>query len=268
MRNMLSYKLLGPLEIAGDRGSTGPATPKIGTVLALLLCQPNRVVSTSTISDELWGDDPPRSASTTIQTYVYQLRKALRQLDGDQRAEVPLCTRPPGYMLSAEPGNVDVLAFEQLAREGRDLVESDGPADALEPFGRALDLWRGPAFGNVQRGPVLQAHAAHLDEQLLRVRELRIQAGFMLGRHRELVGELTLLAGTHPLNEWVHDRLIVALCHAGRRADALRAYQRLRRNLGEVGIEPSPALQEREHEVLNADLAVADLADLAFSAAR
>ena len=251
---MLTYCVLGPIEVVGEHRSAAPATPKLATVLALLLCQPNRVVSTGTIADELWGDDPPRSMSTTIQTYVYQLRKLFRGLGADDDpTSGPLLTQPHGYSLQAADDGLDMLVFEQMARQGSELIEADKPDEAFRVLGRATDAWRGPVFGNVRRGPMLHAHACRLEEQLMHVRELRIQAAFMLGRHRQMIGELTLLAGTHPLNEWVYDRLIVALCRAGRRADALRAYQRLRRNLtDELGIDPSPALQEREVEVLNA----------------
>ena len=246
------YLLLGTLEVNGDLGAVAPETPKTAAVLALLLCSANQVVSTSAIIEELWGSSAPKSATTTVQTYVYLLRKFFRA----QRftdASSPLQTHPSGYVLRAADDEMDVTSFERLTRRGRQLIDAGRPAEALEPLADALALWRGPALVSVPPSPTIQARVAHLDEAMMRARELQIQANFMLGCHREMISELALLAKLHPLNEWIHEKLIEALSRAGRRADALRTFQHLRRNLAEqLGINPSPNLHRLELDVLDA----------------
>jgi DNA-binding SARP family transcriptional activator len=246
------YLLLGPLEVGGDREPAAPETPKLASVLAHLVCRANQVVTTSAIIDDLWGASAPKSASATVQTYVYLLRKFFRA-QGFEESASPLCTHPSGYVLRVDPNDMDTTAFDRLMRAGRSLIEAGRPTEALVSIREALSLWRGPALVNVPSSPVVQARVAHLDEALMRTRELQIQANFMLGRYREMIGELARLATLHPLNEWIYERLIEALSRAGRRADALRAFQRLRSNLAEqLGVRPSPSLHRLELDVLNA----------------
>lgn len=256
---MLYYQTLGVLEIQGGEQAREPATPKVTSLLALLLCRANEIVSTAEIMDELWGEHPPRSASATTQTYVYQLRKLLHELDPGATGDGgPLETRPPGYRLRVDDAQLDIRTFEQLATAGFTLIEDGDFELAIETLRSAATFWHGPAFANVEAGLTVQAHIARLDELLLRVREQSIQALFMLGRFRETVSELSLMAKTHRLNEWVHSRLIQALFWTGRRADALAVYRDLRRNLAEeLGIDPSPDLQDLELAVLNASLPTA-----------
>jgi DNA-binding SARP family transcriptional activator len=250
---MLHYRLLGALDVRGDRRHAEPATPKMAAVLALLLCRPNEIVSTSAIIEEVWGEDAPRSAIATTQTYIYQLRKFLRDLDVAGGGDDALETRPPGYVLHVREDQVDVFGFHRLAREGRAFIEAGRPDEAIVTLLRAISMWRGPALSNVYQGRFTQAYVAQLDEALMRVRELYIEANFLVGRHRDMIGELTSLCQIHPLNEWIHSHLIKALSWAGRRADALRVYGRLRTNLAEeLGIDPSPALQRLELDVLEA----------------
>src|SRR5207249_5603424 len=115
------------------------------------------------------------------------------------------------------------------------------PDRASHLLRRALGLWRGPGLANVRRGSLLEAHAVHLEEQRMRTLELRIQADVELGRYRELIGEMRSLVAVHPLNEWFHGQLIMALSHSGRRGEALQAYQDLRRTLSnQLGVDPQP----------------------------
>lgn len=253
---MLYFQTLGLLEIRGGGRARAPATPKVTSLLALLLCRANQIVSTAEIMEELWGEHPPRSASATTQTYVYQLRKLLHDLDPDgARGGGPLETRPPGYRLRVDDEQLDIRSFEHLAATGFRLIDDGELDEAIATLRGAAKTWHGPAFANVEPGQIVQAHIARLDEMLLRVREQHIQGFFMQGRFRETISELSLMAKTYRLNEWVHGRLIQALFWTGRRADALAVYRGLRRNLAEeLGIDPSPDLQDLELAVLNASL--------------
>ncbi|HZN73223.1 MAG TPA: AfsR/SARP family transcriptional regulator [Micromonosporaceae bacterium] len=249
---MLHFQVLGPLEVLdGDRVCT-PSPPKVSRVLALLLLRANQVVSMDSLIEELWGEEPPTSAIGTAQTYIYQLRKIL-----DPRGEVSaasewLVTKAPGYLMRVSPNQLDATTFEALSWQGRQMLERGQPEQAAQLLRRALDLWRGPSLANVRRGHLLEAHAVHLEEQRMRTLELRIQADAELGRHRELIGEMRSLVASHPLNEWFHGQLIVALSRSGRRGEALQAYQDLRRVLSsQLGLDPQPELQRLHREVLS-----------------
>jgi DNA-binding SARP family transcriptional activator len=249
---MLYFRMLGTLEVQGPRSVAEPATPKISGVLALLLCRPNQIVSTSMIMEDLWGDHAPRSASATTHTYIYRLRRLLQDLDPTEcTEEFPLATRAPGYVLHVGEAQVDAFAFTRYAEEGRVLLEQGRLEEAVVALHNAIYLWRGRALTNVLCGQVVQAHVAHLHESFIRTRELHIQAMFALGRHNEMIEDLTMLATKHPLNEWIHGRLMQALSWCGRRSDALMVYRRIRTRLAEeLGIDPSPDLQQLEAAAL------------------
>jgi len=248
---MTYFKLLGVFEVTSDANgalsagrSATPRAPKVRGVLALLLLQANRVVHVETIIEELWGPNPPRSAVTIVQTYIYHLRKIFAAENLDPPGKPLLATRSPGYLLHAEPEQVDAEVFERLVQEGRDLKEKDRPRQAAAALSRALGMWTGPALADVPQGRLLQAHAVHLEE-------LRINADMAMGKHRELIAELRSLTCAHPFHEWFHGQLITVLSRSGRRSEALQAYQSLRALLSEeLGVDPSPALQQLQQHVL------------------
>lgn len=248
----MQFRIIGGLEVINGNRICTPSAPKVRAVLALLLLRANRVVATSTIFEELWGEHPPKSAATTTQTYIYQLRKVFEREGLAVSGEDLLLTHPPGYILRIDPGLLDANVFARLAAEGRELLEQGRHADAAERLRSALALWNDPVLPDVVAGPFLESHIAHLMELRMRVLELRIQADIRLGRHRELIPELRMLVSAHPLNEWFHARLIDALHRSGRRADALTAYGNLRDVLNrELGLDPAPELQRLQQDVLN-----------------
>lgn len=249
---MLRFQVLGPLEVFdGDRVCT-PTPPKVSRVLALLLLRANQVVSMDSLIEELWGEHPPLSATGTAQTYIYQLRKFLDPRGVRGEGGEWLITKAPGYLTRISPNQLDATTFEALSRQGRQMLERGHPEQAAHLLRRALELWTGPSLANVRRGNLLEAHAVHLEEQRMRTLELRIQADAELGRHRELIGEMRSLVAVHPLNEWFHGQLIVALSQSGRRGEALQAYQDLRRVLNhQLGLDPQPELQRLHQEVLS-----------------
>ncbi|QFG24769.1 AfsR/SARP family transcriptional regulator [Actinomadura sp. WMMB 499] len=245
---MVRFKVLGSLEIT-DHGRVCTLTaPKVRQVLALLLLRTGRLVQNESVVRELWGDAPPKSASTTVQTYIYQLRKALgRERSGSE----PLSTQPCGYQMRIDPAELDACLFERYVAEGRRMLDGGRAEDASQRLRQALDLWTGPPLADVTQGPLLSAHAVHLQEQRIRALELRISADVQLDRGRDLIGELRSLVTRYPLHEWFHGQLIEALTRAGRRAEALQAYHNLRIRLDtELGLEPSPELQRLHYEVL------------------
>ena len=242
------FRYLGPLAASeGERGIP-LGGPKQRLVLAHLLIRANEVVVADRLIDAIWPENPSTGARSSLHSYVSHLRKAL----GAGRIE----SHGQGYVLRAEPDDVDGLRFEALAREGHRLLADD--ADAASHAAReALALWRGPPFADLAGETSLQAEVDRLEELRVSVTEDRIEADLALGRHAQLVGELDALTSAHPLRERLWGHLMLALYRSGRQGEALEAFERARRMLAdELGIDPSPDLRRLHEQVLRQDPAL------------
>ncbi len=247
-----TFTLLGPLRMIRDGRDRAPTAPKELQLAGLLLSSPGGVVHVDSIIEELWGDRPPRSVRSTMQTHVYHLRQAVERNMLTSRGDQLIATRPPGYSLAVSPTQVDVFDFELRCRRGRVELDRGQWESAAETFRSALDLWSGPALANVACGPVLSRFVIDLEERRRNARHLRIEADIARGAHRELVGELRALTAADHLDEGLHGQLIRVLARSGRRSDAMAIYRGLRSRLvEELGIEPSAELQELHHELLS-----------------
>ncbi|WP_433512174.1 BTAD domain-containing putative transcriptional regulator [Nonomuraea sp. CA-143628] len=244
----MEFRLLGPVE-AWDGGRCLPlGGPKPRALLTVLLLAAGKVVSSDRLVDVLWGEEPPKSAHALVQTYVYGLRRTLAEGGGEPVIE----TRPPGYAALLRPGQLDVEAFEQLVADGRRHAAEGGHERAAESLRAALALWRGTALGGI--GHALRGEAARLEETRLLVLEERLDVELTLGKHAEVVGELTELVRTHPARERPRAQLMKALYRLGRQTDAMAAYHEARQALAdELGVDPGPELQELYEAVLRAD---------------
>jgi DNA-binding SARP family transcriptional activator len=236
---VLEFRILGPLEVLED-GAPIPLTgQKQRALLAVLLLRANDVVPTDRLVELLWGDEPPRTASTSLQNFVSQLRKVL----GTGILE----TRAPGYRLRIEPEQLDLSRFERLVRRAR---EAD-LAERTQLLREALRLWRGEPLADFAYESFAQNEIRRLEELRLAVIEERIATDLELEQHVELVPELEALVADHPQRERLRGQLMLALYRAGRQAEALEAYQEVRRDLVEgLGIEPSPELQRLHGAIL------------------
>ncbi|MFK4149081.1 BTAD domain-containing putative transcriptional regulator [Streptomyces sp. NPDC004065] len=248
----LRIGVLGPLEVRARDEDRTPTAPMARRALALLLLNANRLVSTSSLIEELWEADPPRLARKTVQTYVYQMRKALRcPADPHERVR----TAPGGYRIDLRPGELDLWEFDHAVVRARTALSEGDPRTAATLLREALALWRGEPFAGLETGPMLTAQIAQIAEARLSALELRITADLQLGRHRGLVGELLQVTADHPLNEEFTAHLMLATHRSGQRATALEAFTRLRRRLvDELGIEPSERLQKLQRDVLSESL--------------
>ncbi|MEU9132505.1 AfsR/SARP family transcriptional regulator [Kitasatospora sp. NPDC048540] len=253
----MQINLLGPFVAQEQETSFAPSAAKPRQILALLALQANQVVTVPTLMEEIWGDQPPRSASTTLQTYILQLRRKLGtafHAEQPQAAKEILVTRYGGYLLDVQPGEVDSSEFERLLALGRTALAAHDDLSASKLLGQALALWRGPALVDIQVGRVLEIEVLQLEEARLGALESRISADLRLGRHAILLSELTMLTAQRPMHEGLHAQLILAQYRSGRSWQALETYQRLRSTLvGELGIEPSARLQRLHAAVLAAD---------------
>jgi DNA-binding SARP family transcriptional activator/class 3 adenylate cyclase len=243
----LEFGLLGPLEVLDEEKRPLPlGGQKQRAVLALLLLERGRVVPTDRLVDRLWGEEPPPTATTSLQNTISRLRKLL----GADR----LVTKPPGYAVRLESQELDLARFERIVAAARELPPEPRAAALRE----ALALWRGPPLADFQYESFALGEAARLEELHSSVLEDRIDADLEAGRHSELVGELESLVSKYPLRERLRGHLMLALYRCGRQAEALQAYQEARRVLvEELGIEPSARLQELERAILRQEDALA-----------
>ncbi len=242
----MEFRILGPLEAAGDGEVVALGPTKQKALLALLLLNPGRTVPATRIVDELWGDDAPASARKAIQVYVSHLRKLLP--DGI------LQTRGAGYRLDVEPESVDLYRFERLRAEAELALQRGRGADAARLLRDALALWRGAALVEFEHEPFARLEGARLEELRLAALEERVDADLELRRHAELVPELEALVARHPMRERLLAALMVALYRTGRHADALAAFREHQRVLSdEVGIQPSQELCRLQLRILRRD---------------
>jgi DNA-binding SARP family transcriptional activator/streptogramin lyase len=241
----LSFRLLGRLEAYDDGVELDLGPRKQRAVLALLLLNANRVVSTERLIDDLWGDSPPGTARATLQVYVAGLRKAL----GNGGAT--LRTRAPGYVLELEPGALDLDRFTQLRAEARESTDAERRATLLH---EALELWRDEPLPELRAEPFSTAVVAQLDQLRLTALEERIDADLALGGDAALVTELGSLVAEHPYRERLRAQLMLALYRSGRQGDALDTYQAGRRALqDDLGLEPGKELRDLEAAILRQD---------------
>lgn len=245
----MEFRILGPLEVVDGDAVVPLPSGKAKLLLAALLVDAGRLVSTDRLFEVLWGDQPPETAANTLQTYVNHLRNALEPDRTRRQPSRFLVMKPPGYVLAAEPEQIDAGRFERLAADGRRRMHE--PHEAAATLRQALALWRGDALGDFTFETFAQAEITRLAELRLAALEARIEADLALGAHAQLCGELAQLVVQHPLREQLWGHLMVALYRCGRQAEALRAFAQLRDTLGEqLGIVPSPALARLEEAML------------------
>jgi DNA-binding SARP family transcriptional activator len=237
---VLDFRVLGPLEVVDSDGNPLPLGGlKQRGLLALLLIDAGRVVSSEHLLDALWSGEPPPTATASLQNFVSQLRKAV----GARTIE----TRPPGYLVRVDEGQLDLARVRLLVDEAR----AADPGRRARLLNEALAIWRGEPLAEFAYETFAQAEIARLEEFRLTLLEERIEAELALGRHAELVSELESLVHGHPLRERLRAQLMLALYRSGRQQEALDVYREGRDELVErLGLEPSPLLKRVHASIL------------------
>ncbi|HZC74906.1 MAG TPA: BTAD domain-containing putative transcriptional regulator [Gaiellaceae bacterium] len=244
------FRVLGPVEVLVDGTPAALGAPKQRALLAVLLVNRRRVVTSEQLVDALWGEDPPASAVQSLQVYVHGLRRAL----GSERIE----TAGRGYRTVVGEDELDLDRFERTLERGRAALEAGRADDAAEDLREALALWRGAALANIPQESRRAAAAERLEELRLTALELRYDAELASGRHDAVVPELEALTAEEPYRERFLQQRVLALYRCGRQAEALEVYRNARRILAdELGLEPSPASQELERAILRQDPSLA-----------
>jgi predicted ATPase/DNA-binding SARP family transcriptional activator len=242
----MEFRVLGPLEIVEGGRPLPVSGVRERALLAILLVHAGEVVAADRLIEELWGSDTPGNPSNALQVVVSRVRKAIEDPAGAGR----LVTRKPGYLLDVRPDEVDAGRFARLVAEARQAGTADTPR-GLVLLEEALGLWRGPALAEFAADGFARDEIARLEEERARAVELKAEAELALGRHAELVGELTALVAASPLRERLRGHLMLALYRSGRQGDALRVFQEGRAVLAEeLGVDPGPELRELHQRIL------------------
>lgn len=241
-----AVRVLGPIDLITDSGVVVP-TGRIGRkLLGVLAISVNHVVSADRLAEIIWRDSPPASRDNSLQTYVFRLREEV----GHDRIE----SEDHSYCLRLAPGQLDAVEFERLASLASDAREN--PSECIRLCQNALSLWRGAPFGEFVDEDPFRLEAIRLDELRLLVMELKLESDLQLGREELVVGTLEALVEEYPYRERMWFLLISALALDGRRVEALRAGESLRRILGEVGLEPAAGVQQLQNEILTEEPAL------------
>jgi DNA-binding SARP family transcriptional activator/tetratricopeptide (TPR) repeat protein len=243
----MEFLLLGQVEAVVDGKPVELGRRRERLLLAVLLLNPNQPVSVARLAELLWGDGQnPRDA---VYVCASRLRKHLRA------AHVELSGTAAGYTLVVDPGVVDVHRFTRYVDEARRAADATTRADLLR---QALRLWRGPALADVASGELRERLCAGLEEQRLTALESRVEADLELGRHHDLIAELTELANAHPGRERLTAARMLALYRAGRQGDALTVYHQAATTLAaSTGLDPGAELATMQVKILRNDPALA-----------
>ena len=241
----MRFVLLGPVHgLADDRPvDLGPARQRC--VLAALLAEPGRSVSTDTLIGRVWGSNAPSSVHSALYSYITRLRDVLRYAGGEQT----VIRADGGYRLDADIDEVDLWQWNALL----DQAKSSSGDERRELLGQALQLWNGRALGNLASDWAEQTRQ-RLERQRIEMladwAELEIDAG----RPGEVALALADPVAEHPLAEPLVAALMRALHLAGRTAEALECYAAIReRAVAEFGVEPGHVLRDLHVRILRSD---------------
>ncbi len=249
----VEYRLLGPVEVTRGGNPVRPGPPKARALLGCLALCAGEVVSAGRLVDALWGERPPAQAGHALQVYVGRLRNALEPHRRPGSIGGVLCTRAPGYVLDVERERVDAHRFVALVEQARAERSADRAEAAVALLRDALGLWRGGLLCDVSAAGFVEPEVARFEELRLAAVEERIAAELGLGRHADVVGELTALVREHPLREQLRGHLMLALHRCGRQADALATFTDLRCLLADQGLAPGPDLERLQLAILRHD---------------
>ncbi|MFE5033224.1 BTAD domain-containing putative transcriptional regulator [Streptomyces sp. NPDC056683] len=236
------YAILGTTQALRPDGTAVPVGgARLRALLTVLALRPGRAVPAGLLVDEVWGNEPPADAGGALQALVGRLRRAL--------GAGAVVSTDGGYRLAAAPDDVDLHRFERLTGEGLRALADGDPAKAATVLDDALALWHGPALADL---PDRTAEAARVDVRRLDALRARHTAALALGQAEQSLPELTALCDAHPLDEPLQALRLRALHGTGRTAEALAAYDDVRRLLADrLGSDPGPELRALHGELLD-----------------
>jgi DNA-binding SARP family transcriptional activator len=248
----LRFELLGAVRAWHRDAELDLGSPQQRGVLAVLLLARGRQVSVQALIDALWGDRPPRSAVSTVRTYILRLRRCL-DLVAVRAGDEAIRLVGDGYSLQPGAAVLDLALFEERVRDARAARDEQDSARAAGLFRDALALWQGMPLAGIA-GPYARAQRARLAELHAAAAEDSLAADIDSGAHQDAVAELRILHDSDPMREKLTELLMLALYRSGRQADALAVFDDSRRVLrDELGIDPGPALRQMHQRILQTD---------------
>ncbi|MER7763765.1 BTAD domain-containing putative transcriptional regulator [Streptomyces sp. NPDC097619] len=246
----VAFRILGPLSVIGATGPVRVPPGRQEVILAALLLEADRVVSTDYLVDLIWEDEPPDTARTQVQICVSRLRKLFTKAG----VAAAITTRPPGYVLKTEGELVDSVLFARRVADARIAARQGYLGTAAELLRQASELWEGACLSGIP-SETLRGKALQLDEERMTATETRIELELDLGRHHQLVAEVQTLVRQEPLRERLRGQLMLALYRSGRQAEALETYRVGRELLvEELGLEPGSELRGLESAILSGEV--------------
>ncbi|WP_037669198.1 BTAD domain-containing putative transcriptional regulator [Streptomyces griseus] len=236
------YRILGTTQaLRTDGTSVAVGGARLRALLTVLALRAGRTVPAGLLVEEVWDGAPPADAPSALQALVGRLRRAL---GADAVASVD-----GGYRLAAPPDDVDLHRFDRLATDGSRALADGDPGKAAVILDDALGLWQGPALADL---PDRTAEAARWEARRLDALRARHTAALALGQAEQSLPELTALCDAHPLDEPLQALRLRSLRAAGRTAEALAAYEHVRRLLADrLGSDPGPELRALHGELLS-----------------
>ncbi|MET8163572.1 BTAD domain-containing putative transcriptional regulator [Streptomyces sp. NPDC005329] len=251
----MRFEVLGPVRVWRDEEELDPGFPQQRALLALLLTHAGRPVPTSEIVDVLWSDRPPASALNVVRRYVGALRRLLEPGLPPRAPGRRLPRRTGGYLLEAATDEVDLLRFRELTRQGKRAAATGRPETAARQFVLALGEWRGPVAMGIPASAREHVQFTAVQRELLETARLAADAALLCGHAEQALPALRRATAHDPLDESLHARLVLVLAACGLQAEALGAYEDVRRRLTrELGLTPGAELAAAHTRVLRQDV--------------
>ncbi|MFJ9647452.1 BTAD domain-containing putative transcriptional regulator [Streptomyces sp. NPDC101206] len=253
------FRVLGPLEVWAGSRRVEIGGPRQRTVLAMLLLAPDRVVSIDQLVEAVWNGRPPATSRTQIAICVASLRKAFQAAGCTDKVIV---TAAPGYLLRRGGHQIDSVQFASGVAAAQTLAQRGNAGASADLLGQALALWRGPVLTDIS-SPVIESEAVLLEHRRLAAYEQYATLQLQLGRHREIIAELTTLVSDQPLWEQARAALMLAHYRSGHRSEALSLFRQAQRVFREeIGLEPGRVLQDLHTAILQETSGLMPAADL------
>ena len=252
----ISVRVLGALTVIRDGEPVTLGGPLPRALLARLIMSNGHMVPDATLIQDLWRDNPPRSAQLTLQTYVAALRKALEPERGRAAPEI-LVRRGTGYALVVDPGQVDAARFETLSTAGRDQLAAGDSESARRTISEALELWWGPAYADAANWDFAAIETVRLERLRADATEDLLAARSDCGEFAAVTAQLESIIATDPLRERAWELLALAHYRAGNQGDALQTLREARERIAEeLGADPRQSLLELQDAILRHDPAL------------
>ena len=245
----MGFGVLGPLQMTVDGAPVSLGTPKQRAVLALLVMNRNRPVSTDSLITAAWEEWPPAEARASLHSYVSNLRRLVSGAGADPKSV--LVNAPPGYRLNVADTACDIGRFVVEKAAGVHAAAAGRFEEASRHLTAALAEWRGPVLDDLRDFQFVDAFATALTEDKVVAHTAHAEAEIACGRSYSVIGGLETLTVEHPYREPLWAQLITAYYVAERQSDALDAYQRLKTTLADdLGIDPGPTVRALHERIL------------------